>query len=255
MESTYGNRTHENLDKRQEFLEDAIEDAAKSGGVLMIPAFAMERTQDLLFYINQLVEGGRVPKAPIYIDSPLAIKLTAIYKKYYDYFNPETQKLIRSGDDIMNFPGLYFTLTTEQSKAINNVPPPKIILAGSGMSNGGRILHHEMRYLPDPKSIILFIGYQAAGTLGRRILDGEKVVKIFGEEVPVRCKMMTISGYSAHADQPRLLEWMSHMRQTLKKAFVIQGEQGSSEKLAQKMRDDLAIETVVPKTGETVELV
>lgn len=255
IESTYGNRTHENVDKRQEFLEDAIEDAAKSKGVLMIPAFAMERTQDLLFHINQLAEGGRIPKAPIYIDSPLAIKLTAIYKKYYDYFNPETQKLIRSGDDIMNFPGLHFTLTTEQSKAINDVPPPKIILAGSGMSNGGRILHHEMRYLPDPKSIILFIGYQATGTLGRRILNGEKVVKIFGEEVPVRCKVVTISGYSAHADQPRLLEWLSPMRQTLKKAFVIQGEEGSSEELAQKMRDDLAIETVVPKAGETVELI
>lgn len=254
VESTYGNRTHENVDKRQEFLEDAIEDAVRSKGVLMIPAFAMERTQDLLFHINQLVEGGRIPKAPIYIDSPLAIKLTAIYKKYYDYFNPETQKLIRSGDDIMNFPGLHFTLTTEQSKAINDVPPPKIILAGSGMSNGGRILHHEMRYLPDPKSIILFIGYQAAGTLGRRILNGEKVVKIFGEEIPVRCKTMTISGYSAHADQPRLIDWLRPMRHTLKKAFVIQGEEGSSEELEQKMRDELAIETAVPKAGETVEL-
>jgi metallo-beta-lactamase family protein len=254
IESTYGDRVHEGVDTRREELENAIEDTVKSGGVLMIPAFAMERTQELLYHLHELFTQGRVPKVPVYIDSPLAIKLTAIYKKYESHFNQETAALVKSGEDIMNFPGLSFTLTTEQSKEINNVPAPKIVIAGSGMSNGGRILHHEQRYLSDPKSMILFIGYQAKGTLGRKILDGEKTVRIFGEDVPVRCKTRVISGYSAHADQPRLLEWLTPRRATLKKVFVVQGEEESSTVLAQKIRDDLAIDAVVPKAGEEVVL-
>jgi metallo-beta-lactamase family protein len=149
---------------------------------------------------------------------------------------------------------LRLTLTTEQSKEINNVPPPKIIIAGSGMSNGGRILHHEARYLSDPKNEIIFVGYQAQGSLGREILDGATQVKIFNEPVSVRCRVVNIPGYSAHADQPRLLAWLNPMRQTLKKVFVVQGEQQSSETLAHKIVDSLAILAEVPKRGESVTL-
>ena len=254
VESAYGNRVHENEDTRREALEDAIENTVHAGGTLVIPTFAMERTQELLYQLHTLVQEGRIPRVPVFIDSPLAIKLTAIYKKYETYFNTETQHIAKSGDDILNFPGLTLTLTTEQSKEINNVKPPKIVIAGSGMSNGGRILHHEIRYLPDPKSTILFVGYQAQGTLGRQILDGAKEVKIFGETVPVRCKMVNIPGYSAHADQPRLLHWVGGMKPTLKKVFVVQGEEESSSVLAAKIRDTMAIDAEVPKTGETVEL-
>ena len=254
IESAYGDRAHENVDKRREQLEDVMEDTVKAGGTLMIPAFAMERTQELLYHLHQLFKEGRVPRIPVFIDSPLAIKLTAVYKKYESYFNPETQHIARSGDDILNFPGLRLTLTTEQSKEINSVPPPKVVIAGSGMSNGGRILHHEMRYLPDPKSTILFIGYQAAGSLGRQILDGAQEVHIFGEKIPVRCKKVNIPGYSAHADQPRLLAWLSPMRQSLKKVFVVQGEEQSSEVLMYKIVDELAVAAEVPKPGETVVL-
>jgi metallo-beta-lactamase family protein len=254
LESTYGDRIHENVDKRKEMLEDAIEDAAREKGTLIIPTFAMERAQELLYHMHQLFSEGRVPRMPVFIDSPLAIKLTAVYKKYENSFNKETLAIARSGDDILNFPGLRLTLTTEQSKEINDVPPPKIIMAGSGMSQGGRILHHEIRYLPDPKSTILIVGYQAAGSLGRQILDGAAEVKIFGEKVPVRCKVKTIPGYSAHADQPRLLEWVGAMRASLKKVFVTHGEQVSAEVLAQKIRDELAVRAVVPKVGETDEL-
>ena len=155
---------------------------------------------------------------------------------------------------ILNFPGLRLTLTPEQSKEINDVKPPKVVIAGSGMSNGGRILHHELRYLPDPHSTILFVGYQAQGTLGRQILDGAKTVRIFGEEVPVRCHMVNIPGYSAHADQPRLLHWVGAMKDTLKRVFVVQGEQQASDTLAAKIRDTMAISAEVPKAGETVEL-
>lgn len=254
IESTYGDRVHENVDQRKEQLEDVIEDVVKAGGTLMIPTFAMERTQELLYHLHQLFQGGRVPRVPVFIDSPLAIKLTAVYKKYESYFNPETQHIAKSGDDILNFPGLRLTLTTEQSKEINGVPPPKVVIAGSGMSNGGRILHHEMRYLPDPKSTILFIGYQARGTLGRAIMDGAQEVRIFGETVPVRCKKVNIPGYSAHADQPRLLEWLAPMRQSLKKVFVVQGEEQSSDVLMHKIVDDFAVSAEVPKPDETVVL-
>ena len=194
-----------------------------------------------------------MPLVPVFIDSPLAIKLTAVYKKYESYFNKDVQALERGGDDILNFAELQLTLTTEQSKRINDITPPKIIMAGAGMSNGGRILHHEVRYLPDPKSTILFVGYQATGSLGRKILEGAPEVSIFGETVPVRCKKVNIPGFSAHADQPHLLAWLA-LKQTLKKVFVVQGEQQSSEVLMHKIIDGMAILAEVPKTGESVVL-
>lgn len=254
IESTYGNRVHKGVSERETELEDAIEDIAKKKGVLLIPAFALERTQDLLFHLNDLVEHGRIPRIPIYIDSPLAIKLTTVYKKYEDYFNTATNELVRSGDDILNFPGLHLSLTTEQSKEINHVPSPKVIIAGSGMSHGGRILHHELRYLPDPNNMILFVGYQGHGTLGRSILEGAKRATIFGEEINIRAEIRSLSGYSAHADQPHLVAWVSPRRTALKKTFVIQGEPDASAELAQKLRDELAIEALVPTSGESVVL-
>lgn len=258
IESAYGGRIHEDLETRKEILEDLIEETVKAGGVLMIPAFAMERTQELLYELNELVENNRIPRAPIFVDSPLAIKLTSVYKKYSqnpDYFDQEALSALRKGDAIFDFPGLKLTLTTEQSKEINEVLPPKIIIAGSGMSQGGRILHHEFRYLSDPKNAILFIGYQTQGSLGRRILDGAKTgrpfsVKIFGEEISVRCKVKAIGGYSAHADQPKLLNWLRPMRLSLKKVFIVQGEEDQMVFLAQKIRDELAVDTAMPSKGE-----
>lgn len=249
VESTYGNRLHESHEASKGVLERIIEDTVVSKGVLMIPAFAMERTQRLLYEINQLVEQGRIPKVKIFIDSPLAIKLTEVYEKHSDYFNADADQMIREGDQLFNFPGLTFTTTTDMSKAINEVQPPKIIIAGSGMSNGGRILHHEARYLGDPKSTILFIGYQAEGTLGRNILDGARSVKIFGEEIMIRCKVVTIRGYSAHADQKKLLEWLYAMRKTIKKVFLVHGEPDSMKEFSTKVRDELALEPVIPSIG------
>jgi len=253
IESTYGDRVHEDVDHRREMLEDAIEDTVKSGGVLVIPAFAMERTQQLLFELNELVEHGRIPKLPIYIDSPLAIKLTKIYKKFTSYFNKETSGIVKSGDDILSFPGLHMTLTTQESKGINSVRPPKVIVAGSGMSQGGRIIHHEKLYLPDPKNTILFIGFQAKGSMGREILEGAESVRILREDVPIRAKAVVIHGYSAHADQPRLIEWLKPARMALKKVFVIQGEEDSAKALSAKINDDLAIHAEVPNQGDSVE--
>lgn len=262
IESAYGGRIHEDLEIRKEILEDVIEETVKAGGVLMIPAFAMERTQDLLYELNELVENNRIPKAPVFVDSPLAIKLTSVYKKYSqdsDYFDQEALSALRKGDAIFDFPGLKLTLTTEQSKEINNVSGSKIIIAGAGMSQGGRILHHERHYLSDPKSAILFIGYQVQGSLGRQILDGAKTgrpfsVKIFGEEIFVKCKVKAIGGYSAHADQPKLLNWLRPMKLGLKKVFIVQGEEDQAVSLGQKIKDELAIETEMPLKGEEVVL-
>jgi len=257
IESAYGSRVHEKSPNRKDLLEDFVEEIVGSGGVLMIPAFALERTQSLIFELNELVENKRIPRAPVYIDSPLAIKLTAVYQKYSDnplYFRPEAIEQMRQGDGFFNFPGLHMTLTTEQSKEINNVPPPKIIIAGSGMSNAGRILHHEVRYIPDPKSALLIVGFQGQGSLGRQILDGAKTVKILGQTVPVRCKIRSFGGYSAHADQPQLLKWVEMMRGSLRKIFVVQGEPTESLSLAQRIRDDLAVEAEIPKVGESVVL-
>jgi len=254
MEATYGNRVHEPQSERKGFLEDMIEDTVKTGGVLMIPAFAMERTQELLYELNELVEHGRIPRVPIFIDSPLAIKLTEVYKNYSQYFDVEARKVLKSGDAIFNFPGLKMTLTTEASKAINEVPPPKVVIAGAGMSNAGRILHHERRYLPDPKSTLLIVGYQAAGSLGRLLLDGAKDVKMFGETIPVRCQIKNATGYSAHADQPQLLEWVRPMRHSVRKLFLVHSEEDSSQILSQKIRDELAVNAVVPGVGDEVDL-
>ena len=252
IESTYGNIVRE--PHKEGLIEDAIEETVHAGGTLLIPAFAMERTQKLLFEIDELAEHGRIPKVPIFLDSPLAIKITEVYKRYQNYFDKKTANLLKGDNLLFDFPGLQKTLATEESKSINSVRPPKIIIAGSGMSQGGRILHHEKRYLPDPKSAILFIGYQSQNSLGRRIQEGAKSVQIHGEEVPVRCRVITLSGYSAHADQRQLLEWIGPMRFSLKKLFVVQGEEEQGKALVQKIINDLAIHAEIPAAAQAYEL-
>ncbi len=252
MESTYGNRVHEGEATKEEQLRKVIVETMHRGGVLMIPAFALERTQDILFFIHDLMEKKQIPKVPVFLDSPLAIRLTTVYKKYEHNFAESGR--VKHADEIFNFPSLRPVLTKEQSKAINEVPSPKIIIAGSGMSNGGRILHHEMRYLPDPKSTILFVGYQAQNTLGRRIEEGATQVRIKGQEIAVRCENKTLTGYSAHADQPRLLEWVGKMRATVKRVFLVHGEPDASAALAQKIRENFHLNVEAAKEGETVVL-
>jgi metallo-beta-lactamase family protein len=255
IESSYGDREHEDFSERREILEDVIEDTTQKKGVLMIPVFAMERMQELLYEISELMDQGRVPREEIFIDSPLAIKLTKIYDHYTDYLNSEVQKFMWKGRrELLNFPGTNLTLTHEESKAINNAPAPKIIIAGSGMSNGGRILYHELLYLPDPKNTILVVGYQADGTLGRKIINGVKEVEIMGQKIAVRARVVMVSGYSAHADQASLLAWLSPAKDRLKKVFTVHGDQGPASVLAGKIRDDFAVDAEVPRIGEEVVL-
>ena len=220
----------------------------------MIPAFSLERTQEILYEINNFVENKKIPPVAIYLDSPLAIKVTKIYFNYKEYFKPEVRALIEGGDDIFSFPGLKKTLTTEESRAIFNEPDPKVIIAGSGMSNGGRIIHHEKNYLRDKKNTLLLVGYQSAGTLGRLLQDGNKLVNILGEEVPVNAKIITISGYSAHKDSDALIEFVSNTRDRVKKVFAVMGEPKSAFFFVQRLRDYLGVNAVAPSAGESVEL-
>jgi len=254
MESVYGDRNHENLKDRQYILEDVIEETINSGGVLMVPAFSLERTQDLLFEINNLVENGKIPSVPVYLDSPLAIKVTDIYKQYQQYFNKNTQDVIKSGDDIFSFPKLKRTLSREESMEIVRQKGPKIILAGSGMSNGGRIIHHEKQYLSDPKNTLLLVGYQAPGTRGREIADGAKEVEILGKKVVIKAKVINLRGYSAHKDSDALFDFVNNAQDTLKKVFVVLGEPKSSFYLAQRIRDYIGVEAVIPDEGDKVTL-
>ncbi len=254
MESVYGDRNHEGREERKEILRKTIADSIGRGGVLLIPAFSLERTQELLFELNEMVEHHKLPDVKIYVDSPLAIKATEVYKKSNKYFNQETQHIIKSGDDVFRFPRLFFTETKEESMKIWETKGPKVIMAGSGMANGGRIVHHLRHYATDPNNAILLVGYQAAGTPGRQISEGEKVVRMGGEDVAIRAKVSMLHGYSGHKDMDHLIEFVETGAETLKKIFVTIGEPKSSMFLAQRIRDYLGLDTVVPKPGEEVEL-
>ncbi|MBP6866325.1 MAG: MBL fold metallo-hydrolase [Candidatus Pacebacteria bacterium] len=254
MESVYGDRNHESRDERKKLLESVIEDNFKQKGTLLIPTFSLERSQELLFELNDLVENRRIPIMPIFFDSPLAIKLTEIFKQYKEYFNESAKAAMVHDKYIFDFPGLHTTLKTEESKVIFKYPDPKVIIAGSGMSSGGRIVHHEKEHLPNPNNTILLTGYQSAGTLGRLIQEGVKTIRIAGEEVKVKAKVVTIMGYSGHKDSDALINFVEEMQETLKKVFVVMGEPKSSLFLAQKLKDNLGLDAETPNMGDSVTL-
>lgn len=254
IESTYGNKSHKHLEDRRLMLERAIEDAASRKGTLMIPVFATERTQEILHEINDMLQYKRVPPMPVFLDSPLAIKATAIFSKYPQYYREEILELYKKHPHLFDFKNLKMTASVKESKAINEVGPPKVILAGSGMSTGGRILHHEKRYLADPNSILLITGYQAAGSLGRRLLDKAGQIKIHGEDIEVRAEIRVIDGYSAHADEEQLISFADEMRENLDRVFVVQGEPAAALGLKQAIQDRLGVPAVAPVYGERFEL-
>lgn len=254
MESVYGDRNHESRDDRRKFLEATIEDNYKRKGTLIIPTFSLERSQELLFELNALVENNRIPVMPIFLDSPLAIRLTEVFKEFKGYLNDAAQHAMKSDKYLFDFPGLHNTLKSEESKLIRDVPNPKIVIAGSGMSMGGRIVHHERHYLPDPNNTLLLMGYQVVGSPGRLIQEGLKTVRITGEDVVVRAHVVTILGYSGHKDSNGLLSFVEDMSERVKKVFVVMGEPKSAMFLSQKLRDNLGIDASAPEQGTTVSL-
>jgi metallo-beta-lactamase family protein len=253
MESVYGDRNHPGED-RTAHLERVIDNVIQKKGTMLIPSFSLERTQEVLYELNNLIEDGHVSRIPVYLDSPLAIGITEIYRGAKDYFNKTAKADIVGGDDIFQFPGLQVTTTSDESKAIFHAPDPKIIIAGSGMMNGGRIVHHARHYLPDSRTTLLLVGYQAMGTLGRVIQSGAKTVRIFGEEIPVYATVDTISGFSGHKGSDQLVDFVKSIHKKLEHVFVVMGETSSSQFLATRLCDQVAVNATTPKEGEKIDL-
>lgn len=254
MESVYGDRVHENREARREYLREALKETRLRNGVLLIPSFSLERTQILLFELHEMIEDGILQKIPVYLDAPLAIKVTDIYRKYSSLMNPRARAHFKNGNDPFSFPGLSLIREVRDSKAIHRAPDPKIIIAGAGMSHGGRIRDHEKYYLGERKTTILFVGYQAPGSLGRRIEDGEKRVEIGGEHIKIKARVEILTGYSGHKDREGLLEFAALAGETVEKIFVAMGEPKASLFLAQRLRDFAGIDAVVPEADQSFEL-
>lgn len=254
MESVYGDRQHEAVEERSNELKHFIQETIRKGGTLLIPAFSLERTQGMLFEINNFIERGEIESIPVFLDSPLAIEVTSLYKKHVDSLKDEVKAQIKGGDDIFSFEGLSFTRTVRDSREIDTVKGAKIIIAGSGMSHGGRILRHEERYLGDSKSTVLLVGYQSVGTLGRLLLDGAKRVKLAGKNVKVRANIERIQGYSGHADRDQLVEFVAKGGEKAKQVFVAMGEERASLFLVQRLRDYLDVPAIAPHAGQVIPI-
>lgn len=246
-ESTYGHRVHEPPTERARLLREAVEETVRAGGVLLIPSFSIERTQELLYELDLMLRTYPT-NIPMFLDSPMAIRATEIYRHFKEYLRFDAPILSEPDRDFFSFPNLRETMTVDESKAINDVRAPKVIIAGSGMMSGGRIMHHLLRYLPDPKSRVLIIGYQAFGTLGRKIYEGAKKVRIFGQDVEVRAGVSAIGAFSAHGDQNKLTRWLQPEEGGVpKKIFLVHGDEDAKEVFATHLRHALRTEVVIPE--------
>ncbi len=261
VESTYGNREHAPHEKAIEDLVAAVSEVAEDEGVMLVPAFAIGRTQEMIWVLDELVRQGRIPRLPLYLDSPMASRATKVYLDHPETYDAETGALLRSGDSPLQYPGQEFTDTVEQSKAIRTAKRPFMIVASSGMLTGGRVMHHLKDFLPDPACTLLFIGYQGEGTLGRHIQNGGQTARIDGEEVAVRCRVRSISGFSAHADQHELEAWLRHFGAAgdgtngkPKRVFIVHGDPDAAEAFAVRIRDGLGMDAHVAKHREVVQL-
>ena len=239
IESTYGDRRHDEVASIPGELERIINETRRAGGNLIIPSFAVERTQELLYHLNNLLNENRIPHLVTFVDSPMAISVTKVFLNHPELFDADTKELLKKGQHPCDFPGLSMTSTVDQSKGINHIKGTAIIIAGSGMCTGGRIKHHLVNNISRAESTVLFVGYQAIGTLGRQILEKPEKVRIFGEYFPVRARIEKISGFSAHADLDELLRWISSLEKAPRRVFVTHGE----EKAAESFRDFLSKET------------
>ena len=256
MESVYGDRVHEEVEERTALLKYHIEETIKKQGTLIIPAFSLERTQGILYEINNLIESGEVSSIKTYLDSPLAIRVTDVYRDSTEYLKDDVQLQIEGGDDIFSFEGLSFTETMKESKQIAGYGGAKIIIAGSGMSHGGRIREHEQRFLREPSTTLLLVGYQTVGSIGRLLQDGAKQVWIDGVDVRVKAKIETIRGFSGHADRNQLIDLVYKGTEDYKpkQVFVTMGEERASLFLTQRLRDYLGINAIAPEPNAEIEI-
>ena len=265
MESTYGSRLHMRNDQKAELFLNVVSETLEGGGNVVIPSFAVGRTQEILYELDKIKEVRNdeqfikkyktLMNAPVYVDSPLAISATEVFKENMELFDEETKHAICEGDNPLDFKGLRFTMTADESKALNESTVPSIIMSASGMCEVGRIKHHLKHNLWDPKNTILFVGYQAPGTLGHSIVNGAKKVKIFGEEIAVNARIEYIEGYSGHADQEWLMNFVySFKDQKPKNIFLVHGEESAQDILKTKIEEETEIPVIVPEYGETYEI-
>ena len=252
MESTYGNREHPKDDPLPE-LAELISTAAKRGGCIVVPAFAIERTQKFIFILKHLMEEGQIPRLPVFCDSPMAIKAVEIFLKHDEEYSDETRDMIRRYGSPLQWPGFTFSETAEESKKINAVLTPCIIISSSGMVTGGRILHHLAQRLPEPKNLVLFIGFQAPGTRGFTIKSKADEVKIYGDYVPIRAQVAALEQFSDHADPPELLEWLHTFRNQPATTYLVHGEPDASAQLRDIMKKELGWNVQVAQYLEKVE--
>jgi metallo-beta-lactamase family protein len=254
VESTYGDRLHEDGDKIADELAEVINSTVKAGGNIVVPSFALERSQEILYYMNELLSADRIPHIMVLFDSPMAVSITEIFEGHLELFDKEAKAIIRSGKSPFSFPGLTRVSTTDESKAINRISGSIMIIAGSGMCNGGRIKHHLVSNISRPESTILFVGYQAVGTLGRQIVDGATTVRILGKKYKVKARIVQINGFSAHADKDELLHWLSAIKNQPRGVFVVHGEEEVANSFADYLKEKLGWNVSVPQYKDEVVL-
>ena len=254
VEATYGDQEHHGLDNVMGELERVINQTWRAGGNILIPSFSIELSQELLYYMNELLKQDRIPHIMTFVDSPMAVKVTEVFKKHPELYDEQMANLILHNESPFSFKGLKLVQSTKESKAINHIRGTVIVIAGSGMCTGGRIKHHLVNNIARPESTVLFVGYQAVGTLGRLLVDGEKEVRILGQKYPVRAKIVRAHGFSAHADRKEILTWLSSLKQPPRKIFAVHGEKEAAAALKTYLHEKTGWDVVVPQFQDIVEV-
>jgi len=254
IESTYGDRVHHDTEDIKKLIGEVINGTQKAGGNIIVPSFALERSQEVLYYLNELLFEGAITPLRIFLDSPMASRITKVFENHPELFDEEMREFVKQHYSPFNLPGLEMAGTAEESKAINDVKETVVVIAGSGMCTGGRIKYHLVNNISRPKSTIMFVGYQAVGTLGRRIVEGEKQVRILGKEYPVKAHVVRIHGFSAHADKEELLKWLREFKNPPRGVFVVHGESESAIKFGDYVREKTGWQVTVPAYQDEVAL-
>lgn len=254
IESTYGDRQHKSSGDVKNQIADVINSTKQSGGNIIVPSFAIERSQEILYYLNELLLADAIPHIMVFLDSPMAASVTEVFRQHPELFDKQMAEHLAHGESPFNFPGLKIIRTTEESKAINHIKGTVMVIAGSGMCTGGRIKHHLVNNISRPESTIMFVGYQAQGTLGRQIIDGAQSVRIFGRMHPVKARVVRINGFSSHADKHELLGWLSRLKRPPRRLFVVHGEAQSAAGFAEYLRESTGWNVSVPAYKDTAVL-
>jgi len=254
VESTYGDRVHGGAEDTKKMIADVINATKEAGGNIIVPSFALERAQELLYYINELLLADAISPLKVFLDSPMAARITKVFQKHRELFDEEMTEFVEHNESPFKFPGLNMVGNSEQSKALNHMKGTIMVIAGSGMCTGGRVKHHLVNNIGNPRNTIMFVGYQAVGTLGRRIVDGEKEVRILGQKYRIKAKVVRINGFSAHADRDELFKWLGALQRPPKKVFVVHGESESAQRFGDYINQKTGWQVVVPAYQDEIVL-